>query len=94
MAKQTSKEKAIGVAMGWSRRVDLPAYIYETEKGWKWAADKIIAHSRSANVETVDANALRNHLRKAGSAKSKRKARTSAENGKKGGRPRKSPRAE
>jgi hypothetical protein len=87
MAKQASKDKAIAAATAWSSRVDLPAYVYKTERGWKWAADRIIANMASALVETIDTNALRAHLRKAGSAKTAAKASASAENGKKGGRP-------
>lgn len=89
MPKQTSKDKATAAALEWSRRVDLPAYVYKMERGWKWVADRIIASMASATVEIVDANALRVHLRKAGSIKTQRKARSSARNGKRGGRPRK-----
>jgi len=89
MVRQASKDRAAGAALAWSKRVDLPAYVYKTARGWKWAADRTIAHMASATVETIDANALRNHLRRAGSVKTERKARASAENGKKGGRPRK-----
>ena len=89
MPKQTSKERMYAAALAYSRRLDLPAYIYKMARGWKFAADRTIAHMASATVETVDINALRNHLRKAGSVRTERKARASRENGKKGGRPRK-----
>jgi len=88
MAKQTSRDRAASAALAWSTRVDMPAYIYKTAHGWKWAADKTIASMASATVEVVDGNALRAHLRKAGSAKSAAKAASSRQNGKRGGRPR------
>ena len=93
MAKQTSYDRIKTNALAYSKRLDLPCWIYETARGWKFAADRIIAHMASANVETIDANALRSHLRNAGSVKSKGKAASSRENGKLGGRPR-SPHAE
>lgn len=92
----TSKDRATKDALAWSTRVDMPAYIYKTKRGWKWAADRIIANMASAMVETVDGNALRNHLRKAGSVKTDRKAKASRENGarpvKTGSKPRGRPR--
>jgi len=89
MSKQTSKERMYAAALAYSRRLDLPAYIYKMARGWKFAADRIIASMASATVETVDANTLRDHLRKAGSARSERKSAASRENGKRGGAPRK-----
>jgi hypothetical protein len=89
MAKQSSKDRATAAALTWSRRVDMPAYVYQTARGWKWAADKIIANTASATVETVDTNTLRAHLRRAGSARTDRKITAARENGRKGGRPRK-----
>lgn len=90
MARQSSKDKATAIALGWSQRVDLPAYVYKTARGWRWAADRIIANSASAVVETVDANTLRAHLRRAGSKSTDAKSAASRANGRKGGRPRKS----
>jgi hypothetical protein len=90
MARQTSKDRAASAALAWSTRVDMPAYIYKTARGWRWAVDRTIACMASAMVEVVDGNTLRSHLRKAGSVRTERKSRSSAENGKKGGRPRQS----
>jgi|GEM_PF-5168327 len=92
MTKQMSYERIKTAALAWSRRLDLPCWIYKTARGWKFAADRTIAHMASATVETIDANALRVHLRKAGSVKTDRKARASAENGKRPPNPGSKPR--
>jgi len=52
--KVGTKHKMIADAVAWSARVNMPAYIYKTARGWKWTVDRRIAHMESATVETVD----------------------------------------
>jgi len=53
-ARCKSKDRAVAAALLWSKHMDMPAYIYLTAQGWKWAASHTITHTASAVVETVD----------------------------------------